>query len=210
VHTKKPLSALDEYNAKLFESTERLAKRCLELKEVRARLDRHSDDLRTLLRKYDEQARKHYKDSQSELVETALREKLRHQNELDNLKNSMREMDGHIISLESHKKRLQGQLQLADIKKESLELRYDATKAELETRELQQGLSQEEIPDVKSAIDEAEDEIRQIQIQLEAVREIDSSQKDSQFLADSSNQREIEEEIERLKDGLIDKRERRE
>ncbi len=207
---KRPLAILDEYNQRLFASTDRLAHRYRELSEVRAKLENHSESLRRILQRYDEQARKHYKNNQKELAETALREKLKHQVELDRLARSIQELDKHIESMKAHKERLQAQLQLYKIRKEAIELRYDASKTELETRELQMGYVDEELPNVQSAIDEAEYEIEQIQIQLEAARELerDSPRTLEQKLGDeiSTDSEEIRLEIERLRNELLEKR----
>ena len=69
----KPMHVLEEYNERLFESTEDLARRHLELNEVRAKLQKHADKLRSVLNKYDDQARKHYQTRQMELVQSALK-----------------------------------------------------------------------------------------------------------------------------------------
>ena len=204
----KPLIVLEEYNEKLFDNTERLAKRHLELNQVRAKLQRHEEKLEKLLRKYDDQARKHYQRGQEELVEAALKEKLQHKAELIRLQDSILELDKHIIALKSHKERLQGQLQLFQIRKEAIELRYDASKTELETRELQMGMSDDNLPDVQDAIHEAESEIHQIQIQLDATRELEreSPTSDTSGVSVPSSATELEAEIDRLRDELLKSR----
>jgi chromosome segregation ATPase len=92
-----------------------------------------------------------------------------------------------------------GQLQLYRIRKEALELRYSASKAELEARELQVGLSLEELPDLKETLKQAEEEIRTIQAKLEATEELAAEPHAVESdLADE----EVAREIARLKDEL--------
>ncbi|MBI1730883.1 hypothetical protein HY229_07675 [Candidatus Acetothermia bacterium] len=207
---KRPLQVLEEYNEKLFESTNRLAQRYGELREIRAKLDSHAQSLQRILQRYDEQARKHYRNNQVELAEAALREKLKQQTDLKNLEVSIEELDKRIESLRAHKERLQGQLQLYKIRREAMELRYDASKTELETRELQIDLSSDELPDVQSAITEAENEIRQIQFQLEATRELQGETKLSQKSGKEADAQpsddEVAREIERLRKELLTKK----
>jgi phage shock protein A len=207
---KRPLQVLEEYNEKLFESTNRLAQRYGELREIRAKLDSHAQSLRRILQRFDEQARKHYRNSQVELAEAALREKLKQQTDLKNLETSIEELDKRIDSLRAHKERLQGQLQLYKIRREAMELRYDASKTELETRELQIDLSSDELPDVQSAIAEAENEIRQIQFQLEATRELQGETKPSQKGGKEGDAQpsedEVAKEIERLRKEILGKK----
>jgi len=199
-----PLRKLDEYNKKLFESTDRLAHRHHELCEVRLQLEGHAARLQRILQRYDEQARKHFRSNQTELAEAALREKLKHQPELERLQQSIRDLNVHIISLKAHKEKLQGQLQFYKIRKEAIALRYDASKAELETHELQQAALDEELPDIQSAIDEAEHEIKQIHYQLEAARELENASERRDFSEKESA--EISREIEKLKKELLGKR----
>jgi len=208
--SSSPVSVLEEYNKKLFDSTERLAKRHLELNQVRVKLQAHADKLRAFLRKYDDQARKYYQTAQMELVEAALKEKLQHKAELEKLNESISELDRHIESLRANKERMQGQLQLFKIKREAIELRYDASKTELETKELQMGLSETEIPDVENAIKEAESELQSIQVQLEATRELEREPEEEiakSLTGESQSNGELEEEIEQLKQELLSKRE---
>jgi len=172
---RSPLQALEEYHQRLFRSADRLTWQYLKLGKVHHQLNQRAESLRRLVQRYDDQARKHYKLGQLDLAEAAIREKLKHQAELKRLEGTVEELGERLKTLKVHKERLAGQLQLYQIHKEAIELRYDASRAELEARELQSGLSLDELPDLTGAIEEAEEEIRVIQSQLEATRELEEA-----------------------------------
>jgi phage shock protein A len=195
-----PLQALDERQERLLEGTERLAQQCLKLGKVQRELSLRAESLRRLAQRYDDLARKHYKLGQIGLAEAAIRERLKHQAELERLNRTVEELGQQLETLKAHKERLIGQLQLYRIRKEALELRYTASQAELEARELQLGLSLEELPDLRETIRQAEEEIRAIQARLEATEELaaEPQQGVESDLADE----EVAREIARLRDEL--------
>ncbi len=197
-----PLQALEEYQQKLVQSVDRLSWQYLKLGEVRGQLAQRAGRLQRLIQRYDEQARKHYKLGQRDLAKAALQEKLRHQAELDKLKSTIDELDRQRESLKAYKEQLAGQLQLYELRKEAIEIRYSATQAELEARELQASLSLDELPDLQEAVAQAEAEIREIQARLEALSELQAEGawggEGVPSLADVSEE-EMAEEIERLK-----------
>ncbi len=167
-----PLQALEEYREKLVQSVDKLSWQYLKLGEVRGQLAQRAERLKRLIQRYDEQARRHYKLGHLELAKAALREKLAHEAELARLQDTLHELDRQRESLRAYKERLTGQLQLYELRKEALEIRYSATRAELEARELQATLSLDELPELQEAVAQAESEIREIQARLEAVREL--------------------------------------
>jgi len=196
---RTPLQALDEHQERLLEGTEKLAQQCLRLGKVRSELRLRAESLGRLAQRYEDLARKHYKLGQISLAEEAIREKLKHQAELERLNRTIDELGEQLEALKAHKERLIGQLQLYRIRKEALELRYTASRAELEARELQVGLSSEELPDLRETIRQAEDEIRAIQARLDATEELVAEpQAEEGELADE----EVAREIARLKDEL--------
>jgi len=198
---KDPLQVLEEHHQRLFRSADRLTWQYLKLGKVRHELSQRAESLRRLVQRYDDQARKHYKLGQSDLAEAAIREKLKHQAELKRLEGTVEELGERLKTLKAHKERLAGQLQLYQIHKEAIELRYDASRAELEARELQSGLSLDELPDLTGAIEEAEEEIRLIEAQLEATRELEETSwraEGEEGLRDEEVAREIAELEEKL------------
>ena len=209
---RDPLKILEEHKQKLFESMDRLSWQALKLGEVRRQLQGRARSLERLVQRYEEQARKQYKLGQVDLAKAALREKLRYQEELKRLRETVEALGRQQDELKAHKERLVGQLELYRLKAEALELRYRATQAELEARELQLGLSSDEMPDLQEAVSGAEEEIRRIQAQLEALEELhEDVRADQGGLAVAAVSREVEEahlreEIERLRRELLPKR----
>ena len=207
-----PLKILEEHKEKLFESMNRLSWQALKLGEVRQQLRGRARSLERLVQRYEEQARKHYKLGQVDLAKAALREKLRHEEELKRLRETVEALSRQQETLKAHKERLVGQLELYRLKAEALELRYRATQAELEARELQLGLSSDEMPDLQEAVSGAEEEIRRIQAQLEALEELhEDARADKGALAIPAPSGEVEEEelrkeVERLRKELLPKR----
>ncbi len=210
---RDPLKLLEEHKEKLFESMNRLSWQALKLGEVRQQLRGRAGSLERLVQRYEEQARKHYKLGQVDLAKAALREKLRHEEELRRLRETVEALGRQQETLKAHKERLVGQLELYRLKAEALELRYRATQAELEARELQMGLSSDEMPDLQEAVSGAEEEIRRIQAQLEALEELhapEEARADEGALALTAPSGDVEEEelrkeVERLRRELSSK-----
>lgn len=210
---RDPLQILEEHKQKLFESMDRLSWQALRLGEVRQQLRGRARSLERLVQRYEEQARKHYKLGQVDLAKAALREKLRHEEELRRLRETVEALGRQQDALKAHKERLVGQLELYRLKAEALELRYRATQAELEARELQLGLSSDEMPDLQEAVSGAEEEIRRIQAQLEALEEL---HEETGTVRDASasvltappevQEEELQREVERLQRELLPKR----
>lgn len=169
---REPLRALEAYQKKLLGSMDRLTWQYLKLGEIRQQLRRRGASLERLAQRYDDQARKHYKLGQVDLAETALRERLKHEAELKHLHKTIEDLERQRESLKAHKERLASRLQLYHLHKEAIELRYRATQAELEARELQVGLGGEDLPDLRGTLATAEEEIRRIQAELEALEEM--------------------------------------
>lgn len=203
---RDPLKILEEHKKKLFESMDRLSWQALKLGEVRQQLRSRARSLERLVQRYEEQARKHYKLGQLDLAKAALREKLRHEEELQRLEETVEALGRQQEALKAHKERLVGQLELYRLKAEALELRYRATQAELEARELQLGLSSDEMPDLQEAVSGAEEEIRRIQAQLEALEELNEEAAGEGVFgprAREVEEEEVQKEVERLRRELL-------
>jgi phage shock protein A len=196
---KEPLRALEAYQKKLFASMDRLTWQYLKLGEIRQQLRQRGASLERLAQRYDDQARKHYKLGQIDLAETALRERLKHEAELRRLHKTIGDLEKQLASLRAHKERLAGQLQLYHLHKEAIELRYRATQAELEARELQVGLGGDDLPDLRGTLETAEEEIREIQAELEALEEMQEELGEDELGRHEIDDEEIHRELERWK-----------
>lgn len=193
---ENPLQALQRHLAEMGQGAEALKQSSLKLGELQGELRQRLRQLERLIQRYEEQARKAYKLKQMDLAEMAIREKLRNQTERDRLQSDIDELGKQITLLERRKEGLLNRLEIYQMKREELELRYSASQADLQAREINAGISESSLMlgEVKDALDEAEQEIRVMQARVEATRELERESQ-SQALAEADLDEEPEEHL---------------
>ena len=182
---QSPLQVLQHHLDQMARSADALKQSSLKLGQMQGELRHRLHQLDRLIQRYDEQARKAYKLKQLDLAELAIREKLKNQAEQQHLQGDIDELGVQITSLEARKEGLINRMEIYQTKREELELRLSASRAQLQAGEVSLGLSEGSLmlEEVKEALAQAEREIQAMQARVEATRELEQERR-RQALAD--------------------------
>jgi len=190
-----PKQALDYGLVQMQENLQKVSRSLLDVTVAKRKLEMQRDRLDENIAKYERQAREALTLNREDLARVALERKQEPLARRDELERSISGVDSQLQSLERGQANLRAAIDNFRMRKEELAAVYDAARAQLRVRETLSGISQE-ITDIGSAIQRAEERIAETRARVEAMDELVAIGAVEDVL--SANKDDIDRELERI------------
>lgn len=170
---KDPLRVLQRDLALMDEKVLQVKRNSLTLGKHKIQLEHRIRDLEKHAQRYQDEARKALRLGREDLAQLALRNKQSTLDTREQLQSKVDDLAQRIADFERLKEEMANKIMIFKIKRDEIMLTRSTAQAELSAEEMRMGLSLEGgFEDSQEALRQMESEMRQIQSQLEATRQL--------------------------------------